>query len=101
MTTYPESRYYDAVMAALGHRYHLERMVALSPERALFLATDKMLSRRVSLRVQADPESPTRAWFLHEAETLARLDHHAIRHVYDAGVIGPLAFRIEIGRAHV
>jgi serine/threonine protein kinase len=94
MTTSPESRYYDAVMAALGHRYHLEHMVALSPERALFLATDKMLRRRVSLRVQDDPESPTRAWFLREAETLARLDHHAIRHVYDAGVIGPLAFRI-------
>lgn len=94
MTTYPESSYYDAAMGALGHRYHIERQVAFSPERALFLATDKVLRRNVSLRVQADPASATRAWFLREAETLARLDHHAIRHVYDAGVIGTLAFRV-------
>ena len=94
MTTNPESHYYDAALAALGHRYHIDRMVAFSPVRALFLATDKILGRRVSMRVQIDPESPTRAWFLSEAETLARLDHHAVRHVYDAGVINTVAYRI-------
>ena len=94
MTTYSESRYYDAAMAALGHRYHIDGMVTFSPERALFLATDKTLGRRVSMRVQIDPGSPTRAWFLREAETLARLDHHAIRHIYDGGIIDPTAFRI-------
>ncbi len=81
-------------MVALGHRYSIDGIAAFSSERALFLATDKILGRRVSMRVQIDPESPTRAWFFREAETLARLDHHAIRHVYDAGVINPTAFRI-------
>ncbi len=36
----------------------------------------------------------TRAWFIREAEALGRLDHPAIRHVYDAGIIGELAFRV-------
>jgi len=89
-----ESRYYDDTNAALGHRYHLEKLAAVTPERALFLATDRILHRRVSLRVQVEPASPSRPWFVHEAETLARLDHQAIRHVYDAGVIGPIAFRV-------
>jgi serine/threonine protein kinase len=89
-----EARYYDVTNAALGHRYHLERLAAVSQERALFLATDRILHRRVSLRIQGDPASPNRPWFLHEAETLARLDHQAIRHVYDAGVVGTIAFRI-------
>ena len=87
-----DNRYFDVADAALGHRYRLEHMVAASAERVLFLARDKILDRRVSLRVQQEQESPTRAWFLGEAKTLARLDHSAIRHVYDAGVIGRLAY---------
>jgi hypothetical protein len=36
---------------ALGHRYRLENMIALSRERVLFLAYDQTLKRRVSLRI--------------------------------------------------
>src|SRR5207244_2116894 len=34
-----------------------------------------------------------RAWFLRETETLAALDHPAIRHVYAAGLLGRFAYR--------
>ena len=57
-------------------------------------APDELLKRRVSLRVNFYPTTPTRAWFLREAEALAQLDHPAIRHVYDAGVVGDLAYRV-------
>jgi serine/threonine-protein kinase len=79
---------------ALGHRYRLENMVALSRERVLFLAYDQTLKRRVSLRIHFYPDDALRGWFLREAEALGRLDHPAIRHVYDAGIIGDLAFRV-------
>src|SRR5207249_3514695 len=38
-------------------------------------------------------DSPGRAWFLRETETLAALDHPAIRHVYAAGLVGSFAYR--------
>ncbi len=60
----------------------------------LFEAHDETLKRRVSLRVNFYLDQPTRAWFLREAEALGQLDHPAIRHVYDAGVIGDLAYRV-------
>jgi serine/threonine-protein kinase len=70
----------------------LERTVATTHELAMYEAWDQILKRRVSLRVDLDPG--TRGWFLREAEALGRLDHPAIRHVYDAGVIGDLAYRV-------
>ncbi|HEU5304835.1 MAG TPA: hypothetical protein VFU40_09355 [Gemmatimonadales bacterium] len=65
----------------LGARYRLERTVAASVERVLFEAVDRILKRRVSLRVNFYSDEPTRAWFVREAEALARLDHPSIRHV--------------------
>ena len=80
--------------AALGERFVLERLVAASAERVLFLATDRTLKRRVSLRINFWSNAATRAWFLGEAVALGRLDHPAIRHVYDVGVVGDLAYRV-------
>jgi serine/threonine protein kinase len=85
--------YFHRTDAVLGHRYRLEKMVAVSRERVLFCAWDQVLKRRVSLRVNFYSDEGTRAWFLREAESLAHLDHPAIRHVYDAGVVGDLAYR--------
>ncbi len=92
--TPPPLTIFERVETALGHRFRLETMVAASRERVLFTAQDTLLSRRVSLRVNLHPNDQTRAWFLREAEALAQLDHPGIRHVYDAGVIGELAFRV-------
>jgi serine/threonine protein kinase len=78
----------------MGSRYRLERLVAASAERVLFLAVDTLLNRRVSLRVNFFTSTPLRRWFLAEAEALAQLDHRAIRHVYDAGIVDDAAFRI-------
>jgi len=94
MATPPPLEVFHRVEAALGSRFRLENMVAASRERVLFTARDILLNRRVSLRVNLYPDDQTRAWFLREAEALAQLDHPAIRHVYDANVIGEVAFRV-------
>lgn len=85
---------FQATQTALGSRYRLERLVAVNTERVLFAALDELLGRRVSIRVNFYTTEALRRWFLREAEALARLDHPAIRHVYDVGVAGDLAYRI-------
>jgi serine/threonine-protein kinase len=67
--------------------------VAASSERVLFEAYDQTLRRRVSLRINFHEAEATRIWFMREAEALGQLDHPAIRHVYDAGILGDIAFR--------
>ena len=86
--------YFERAQKLLGHRYRLEQLLAASPERVLFLAHDPILKRRVSLRVNFWTDEATRGWFLREAEALAQLDHPALRHAYDAGVVEDLAFRV-------
>ena len=81
------------VVPALEPTFRLDHLVALSRERALYHAWDLMLKRHVALRVHLIPDSPGRAWFLRETETLAALDHPAIRHVYSAALVGPYAYR--------
>ncbi len=76
-----------------GDLFALERKVAESEERALYLVTDRALKRPVSLRVHRR-EGPTRAWFLREGEVLAMLDHPSVRHIYAAGVRDGLAYRV-------
>jgi serine/threonine protein kinase len=85
---------FERTRQALGSRYRLERIVASSAERVLFEAVDDVLKRRVSVRVHLYQDPAVRTWFLREAEALGQLDHPAIRHVYDAGVTGDLAYRV-------
>jgi serine/threonine protein kinase len=85
---------FAAAERRLGSRYRLERLVAASLERVLFVGRDGLLNRRVSIRVNFSGNDQLRAWFLREAEALGQLDHPAIRHVYDVGVIDDMAFRI-------
>ena len=94
MTGTEPAQLFHLTETALGHRYRLERLVAANLERVLFVAQDKTLNRRVSVRVNFYSGDPLRAWFLKEAEALARLDHPAIRHVYDVGIAGDLAYRV-------
>lgn len=82
------------VDAAVGARYRIERLVARSPDRILFTGTDTLLKRQVSVRVNLWSTEEARAWFLLEAEALAQLDHPAIRHVYDVGSAGDIAWRV-------
>lgn len=94
MTTPPPILAFERTREALGPRYRLERIAAASTARVLFEAYDETLKRRVSLRINFYTDPSTRAWFLREAEALGQLDHPAIRHVYDAGIVGDLAFRV-------
>jgi serine/threonine protein kinase len=85
---------FERTRSALGHRYRLGRLVAASRARVLFEAFDESIKRRVSLRVNFYTDQPTRAWFLREGEALGQLDHPGIRHVYDTGIVGDLAFQV-------
>ena len=85
---------FEAAEAAVGARYKIERLIAASRERVLFLGVDRVLKRRVSLRFNFYSDESTRAWFLREAEALGQLDHPAIRHVYDVSTTGTLAIRV-------
>jgi serine/threonine-protein kinase len=90
----PDPAMVDQVEAALGDRFRLDQVVAASRERLLFQAWDYLLRRTVSLRVNIEEQPVLRPWFLKEAEALGRLDHPAIRHLYEAGVIADVAYRI-------
>ncbi len=68
--------------------------MAASAERLLYRAQDRMLQRAVSVRVNLGADPQLRRWFLKESEALAKLDHPAIRHVYEAGVSDTVAYRI-------
>ena len=81
------------ITQALEPDFRLDHLVAISPERALYRAWDRRLKRSVAVRVHLIPDSPGRAWFLRESETLAALNHPAVRHVYAAGEVGPFAYR--------
>ena len=81
------------ITPALEPAFRLDQLVALSPERALYKAWDRRLKRPVALRLHLVPGSPGRDWFVRETETLAALDHPAIRHVYALGEVDPFAYR--------
>jgi len=89
----PAAGLLDDALRALEPAFRLDNLVALSPERALYQAWDRVLKRHVAIRVHLTAGTPGRAWFMRETETLAALDHPAIRHAYAAGEIGSFAFR--------
>jgi serine/threonine-protein kinase len=89
----PSRELLERVARALEPAFRLDERPACSAERVLYRAWDRLLKRHVALRVHLAPESPDGAWFLRETETLAALDHPAIRHVYAAGVVEGFAYR--------
>jgi serine/threonine protein kinase len=89
----PAADLLSGITTALEPDFRLDSVVALSRERALYRAWDRRLKRNVALRVHLIPDSPGRAWFVRESETLAALNHPALRHVYAAGEVGPFAYR--------
>ena len=89
----PPAGLLDDALRALEPTFRLDQLVALSSDRALYHAWDRVLKRPVSIRVHLAAEAPGRAWFMRETETLAQLDHPAIRHVYAAGEIASFGYR--------
>ena len=67
MTGTEPAQLFHLTEAALGHRYLLERLVAANLERVLFVAQDRTLNRRVSVRVNFYSGDALRAWFVKEA----------------------------------
>ena len=72
----------------------IHQLVAASAERALFVARDRVLKRRVGLRVHLEPDTWLRCWFERETEVFAALDHPVLRDVYSAGHRDEWAYRI-------
>src|SRR6266550_424782 len=89
----PPAGLLDDALRALEPTFRLDNLVALSSDRALYHAWDRVLKRPVSIRVHLAAEAPGRAWFMRETETLAQLDHPAIRHAYAAGEIASFGYR--------
>ncbi len=75
--------------------FDVQRLVAVSQERALFVVRDSILKREVALRVQLQTENTRgRRWFERETELLACLDHSSLRAVYSAGYRNRWAYRV-------
>jgi serine/threonine protein kinase len=83
----------DGALRELEPAFRLDSLVALTPDRALYQAWDRILKRYVAIRLHLTVGTPSRAWFMRETETLAALDHPTIRHAYAAGDIGSFAYR--------
>src|SRR5690348_3147112 len=90
--TAPDPALLQSVATALEPAFRMA-LVAAAPERVVYQAWDRLLKRYVALHVHLEPDSPGRAWFLRETETLAALDHPAIRHAYAVGISGRIAYR--------
>src|SRR5690348_16629778 len=90
--TAPDPALLQSVATALEPAFRMA-LVAAAPERVVYQAWDRLLKRYVALHVHLEPDSPRRAWFLRETETLAALDHPAIRHAYAVGISGRIACR--------
>lgn len=83
----------QSLASKLDPMFRLDHLVTVSRDRALYQAWDRVLKRFVALRVHLLPNTPSRTWFMRETETLAALDHPAIRHAYAAADIGDVAYR--------
>jgi len=85
---------FQRVQERFGESYEILELVAASPSRALFVAKDRTLKRKVGLRVHIEPGTSGRRWFERETALLAALDHPVLRIVYAAGYVGDWAYRV-------
>ncbi|MDQ3698114.1 MAG: protein kinase [Gemmatimonadota bacterium] len=78
----------EALRAALGATYEVERELGAGGMGSVFLGRDRTLERPVAIKVISPELAATRAFrqrFLQEARTVARLRHPSIVDVYAAG----------------
>ena len=75
-------------------KFEIERLVTATENRILFLGRDRLLKRRVALRVHLQPDTRSRAWFESELQLKSRLDHPSLRTVYSAGYAGDWAYAV-------
>ena len=75
----PPAGLLDDALRALEPDFRLDSLVALSSDRALYHAWDRVLKRPVSIRVHLAAEAPGRAWFMRETAFVDKsLDQHKI-----------------------
>ncbi len=85
---------FDRAQEVFSDLFEVVRLVAASPERALFVVRDAVLKREVALRVHLEPDSPSRSWYERETELMASFHHDGLRTIYSAGYRGAWAYRV-------
>jgi serine/threonine protein kinase len=84
-------------LAADGGRFHILRELGHGGWGIVFLAEDRVLGRRVALKVprpEAMLTSDNRKRFLKEAKIAAKLNHAGLIPLYDAGESGPFCYLV-------
>src|SRR2546430_13857324 len=89
----PSADLLEGVVRALEPAFRMDGLVAVTAERLVYHAWDRVLKRHVALHAHLAPDVPGRAWFLRETDTLAALDRPALRHVDSAAILGSFAYR--------
>jgi serine/threonine protein kinase len=85
---------FEQAQDAFSGDFEVRRLVAASPERALFVVRDNVLRREVALRVHLQRDTTGRRWFRRETELLASLHHRGLRTIYSAGFRNEWAYRV-------
>ena len=79
---------------AFADTFEILEIKAASTSRALFVVRDRVLRRRVGLRISTDSDAREQRWFERETELMAALDHPVIRPVYAAGSAAGWPYRV-------
>jgi len=69
----------------LGGRYRVDEMIGRGGMADVYRGTDVVLDRAVAIKVLTERDDGERDRFLREARSMARLNHHNVVAVYDAG----------------
>lgn len=69
----------------LGRRYAISELIGRGGTADTYRALDKTLNREVAVKVLIDRSDDVRRGFMHEAQSMARLNHHCVVAVYDVG----------------
>ncbi len=85
---------FEQAQDAFSGDFEVRRLVAASPERALFVVRDNILRREVALGVHLQRDTTGRRWFRRETELLASLHHRGLRTIYSAGFRNEWAYRV-------
>jgi serine/threonine protein kinase len=76
----------------LGGRYEVQELIGRGGTADTYRGLDKTLGREVAVKVLIDRSDDVNSRFLHEAQSMAALNHPKIVSVYDVGEDGGIAF---------
>jgi serine/threonine protein kinase len=84
----------DLAGRTLAGRYQIESLLGRGGMADVYRGTDTTLERPIAVKILTDRSDPVLRRFLREAQSMARLNHHNIVAVYDAGQADGLSYII-------